>query len=184
LTILIYIKNKTMNDLRIEAIKKVIYDLLKVDLDDPFTNISRKTVYLDARMIYFFLAKEFTSYGLDKLGKTIEPRKDHTSVLHNIKRCRDLKEFDKEFSIKFNWVKDKYRAKDADIIEDSLTLEEALIKIKHLEKLNEEIVSNREDLIETVINLKDSLRNHKKYLEEQGYDCSTGGRVFKILGLK
>jgi len=61
-----------------------------------FINVkSRKRHLVDARKIYFKLCRELTKKSLTEIGRSME--RDHASVLHNIRSCKDLFQTDPEF---------------------------------------------------------------------------------------
>tara|TARA_R110000744_G_scaffold235558_1_gene353240 strand:- start:614 stop:1042 length:429 start_codon:yes stop_codon:yes gene_type:complete len=72
-----------------------------VESEYHLMNLSAKTrerKFCDARKMYSYIARKCTKYSLKKIGEFIE--RDHTTVLHSIKRCEDLMETDKNFLMK------------------------------------------------------------------------------------
>ena len=50
----------------IQEIKNVVKNILDIDLDDADSTISRKTKNVDARMIYFYLARNATNLSYER----------------------------------------------------------------------------------------------------------------------
>lgn len=51
--------------------------------------------FSDARKMYCYISRKCTRYSLSKIGEFIN--RDHTTILHSIKRCEDLMLTDKDF---------------------------------------------------------------------------------------
>ena len=154
----------------IQEIKNVVKSILDIDLDDAESTISRKTKNVDARMIYFYLARNATDLSYEKLGKTIYPIKDHSTVLCNVKKAAQYIEIDKIFSSKLHGVNEKYKTIDLRIRDEEMSLEEAVDKIRALEALNKEISNKNVELLDTIKDLIPLLRSHRVYLIKEGYD--------------
>ena len=60
---------------------------------------SRKRHLVDARRLYFRLAREFTNYSLHRLGKSMDL--DHATVLFAINSCKDICKVDIEYKGKY-----------------------------------------------------------------------------------
>lgn len=73
-------------------ITDVIKDVIGVDLTE---DNSRKRNTVDARRIYSDIAKEHTDYTLSTIGEII--KRDHASVLHQIRTSGELKETDRDY---------------------------------------------------------------------------------------
>ena len=66
---------------------------------------SRQRHLVDARRIYFRLAREFTNYGLVRIGKSMD--KDHATALFMIRTCKDICKVDKEYRAKYLTLRKK-----------------------------------------------------------------------------
>ena len=63
-------------------------------------NVKSRSRYLvDARKMYFSLARVFTGKSLAVIGNSLN--RDHATALHNIRSCDDLRKTDKEFDEKY-----------------------------------------------------------------------------------
>ncbi len=163
-----------------EIIKKIVGKYLKYDFSNKLNNKLRLREYVEARMFYFLITREVTRLPLAIIGKTINPIKDHSTVLHN---CNTLKNYlETDARIKFlykdilNLVLRKLNGTD----EIELTHEEQKTKIYNLEKDNEILLKENIKLMKSLKKIKVSLSEHKRYLVEQGYDISRS-QTFKIL---
>ncbi len=58
---------------------------------------SRKTRFVRARKVYFYVAKDLTDYSLARIGYEIF--KAHTSVLHHLKKIDEGLEFDEKYQL-------------------------------------------------------------------------------------
>lgn len=66
---------------------------------------TRKREIVDARHIYCYIAKRETSLSLSKIGEPIN--RDHTSVLHAIKKIRNLKNNNKQIRNLINEIESR-----------------------------------------------------------------------------
>jgi hypothetical protein len=73
------IKDKLMNRINIEKIKQFVDRHYGFDIDRN----TRKDEYIQARTMYYFLSREYTSRPLSDIGALLD--KDHATVLHSIK---------------------------------------------------------------------------------------------------
>ena len=78
-----------------DLIKKRINEFLDIDID----NQTRKSEYVEARMIYYWLCFYFTNMNLSNIAKTL--KKNHATVIHAIRNFPNFMETDKKFKEKF-----------------------------------------------------------------------------------
>ncbi|QDP48347.1 MAG: putative bacterial DnaA helix-turn-helix protein [Prokaryotic dsDNA virus sp.] len=67
----------------IQIIKEVVEQHFDIDI----TKDTRKREYVEARAMYFNLARDYTRMSLSVIGKTVY--RDHTTVLYFLKQLRD-----------------------------------------------------------------------------------------------
>ena len=73
----------------------IIKEIVELGYDFTSYNNSRKREHLYARWIYFKLAREFTSFTLDEIGKKVG--KEHAGVIHGLKNFQQLKMYEPVF---------------------------------------------------------------------------------------
>ena len=73
---------------------------------------SRRRNLVDARRLYFRLAREFTTHGLYKLGASMG--RDHATALFAINSCKDICAIDKEFNAKYLNLRRKLEIKNSE----------------------------------------------------------------------
>ena len=85
----------------IEVDRRLVEDAVQVCyLDiDRFTRNSREGEYVDCRRMIIAVMRTRLGYSLSKIGKIFN--KDHSSILHNIKKHNDLMITDKVYSKAF-----------------------------------------------------------------------------------
>ena len=110
--------------------------LIEADLGITINTKSRRRDLVEARHIYCKIAKKHTSFSLQKIGREI--KRDHTSVLHSIKRADEFLSVDVDFSNKYHNLEDKFFELSANNFARFLTKEDKLqnavmqyFKLKH-----------------------------------------------------
>lgn len=108
---------------------------------DMLKSKSRKREVTDLRHIFLVLVKEFTPYGLAKIGAIVN--RDHATVVHSQKKVDRLLETDKEFrqqyeklriGLEHHIVRSKNLKEDVRRIETVKTYSLKLRKLKKLQK--------------------------------------------------
>jgi len=83
--------------------------IIKKATDDFFGfNISKKSReahLVDARRLYFRLARELTNLSLVRIARSMD--KNHATAIHMIRTCKDICEVDKEFNAKYLTLREK-----------------------------------------------------------------------------
>ena len=64
---------------------------------------SRRRNFVDARRLYFRLAREFTQQSLFIIGKTMD--RDHATALFAVRTCKDICKVDRNFNAKYLTLK-------------------------------------------------------------------------------
>jgi len=172
-----------MNKLKLEKIKLSILNVLNINIDDPFNSMSRKRENVDARMIYFYLARELTTYSYETLGRSLTPIKDHSTVIHAMKQASVFMEIDRVFSSKLISVKQEYISLYNKEDTEDFTLEKAIVRIDSLEEINDSLLNDNNKLRTDLIRVKDLISRHKKYLFDVGY-LERGSKTLNILDEK
>jgi hypothetical protein len=80
---------------KLEQLKRLVEDFYGIDIELKI----RTTVYVQARSIYYYLCREFTSVSVVKIGQSIG--KNHATVLHALKELPYIKKFDSNFKKNF-----------------------------------------------------------------------------------
>lgn len=80
---------------KLEQFKHLVEDFYGIDIELK----TRTTVYVQARSIYYYLCREFTSVSIVKIGQSIG--KNHATVLHSLKELPYIKKFDSNFNKNF-----------------------------------------------------------------------------------
>lgn len=158
--------------MQIEIIKKIVKKKTKVNLDDPEVNRKRIRKNVTARKLYFKLCKDFTNLSLDQIGKTIRPSKHHATVLHNTRAAADHIDAEIETRLLYEdmlalieYIHNKQEEGELDITEAITRLGDCDETVHKLEKINEELRLEIEDL-------KDKMSRQNRYLKEQGYQVN------------
>jgi len=73
---------------------------------------SRRRHLVDARRLYFRLAREFTTHGLYRLGASMG--RDHATALFAIRTCKDICKVDKDFNAKYLTLRKKLEIKNSE----------------------------------------------------------------------
>ena len=162
-----------------ELIKKIVTKKTGIDLNDPIQTLSRKRENVTARKLYCKFCRQYTNKSLASIGETLNPKKDHATVLHNAKTIEDIIEFDpitreKAESIQslLEYIRAKHLYGEKDINTQIASLARAEQIIDALEHQNQRLVTQLEKL-------HNKIKKQNKYLEEQGYKVNMS--VFKEL---
>lgn len=107
-----------MKSTTLENIAKFVYNHTNIDVHEN----SRDVASVDARTLYYVLARETTNYTCNKIGKHIG--KSHATVLHSLKNKDQMY----EYSYNCRNAYDKYQA-----ISDFSTMDSLIEKIRDLE---------------------------------------------------
>ena len=81
--------------MEIKEVRKIVELYFNIDISIR----SRERHLVDARKMYFGLCSEFCKVTLTKMGTSIG--KDHSTVLYNVRSCRDLRNTDRYFNDKY-----------------------------------------------------------------------------------
>ena len=132
----------------IKHIEELVNNYFQLDI----TRKTRQRKYIEARFIYFKLAKKFTEMSLVQIAKTT--KQNHATVLHGIKTLENLMEIDKR--LKFNYKLLENKSADFDQREINLNeFTEGLVqKYMTLKQLNKELTEQVNKLTEENKNLK------------------------------
>lgn len=109
-----------MKKLQLKHIRRIVEDKTHLKLAQR----CRRREYVEARHIYCLLAYKHTKFPLARIGKEI--KRDHTTVLHSLKRAKEFIEYDREFKLKFNNLENKFKRLSKNNFERYLTKEDKL----------------------------------------------------------
>lgn len=155
----------------IKMIKEVVMNDTKIDLNNPEINNCRRADYVEARMLYFVFCREFTKMGLSQIGNTLEPRKNHATVLHSIRQFENWSEKDKSLQNKYNKLKAKMRY--VIDVKNEMDIVEALTKLQDLESNYQNCMMENQRLSNQINELNEKIEKQNKYLvENYGYDVT------------
>ena len=84
----------SMEEITVEKIQKIVCEQFKIRLSDLKSKRRSKNIVLP-RQIAMYLARKFTKSSLPELGESFGG-KDHTSVLHSIRKVEKMLESDEE----------------------------------------------------------------------------------------
>jgi len=82
-------------------ILRAISDELQLDL----SRRTRKREYVEGRIIYYDLCRNYLSMSLESIGNTLNY--NHATVLHSLKQCKNLREVDIAFKVKYDLILQK-----------------------------------------------------------------------------
>ena len=164
----------------IEIIRKVVGKYLKYNFSNEKNNKLRIRAYVEARMIYFLIAREITKLPLSILGDSIKPHKNHATVLHSCTTMKNYIETDARMRFLYKDILNLVMKELEGSNNVELTHEEQKIKIYNLEYEKELLLKDNLKLVKTLQDFKSSLKAHKTYLKEGGYNFSYS-KTFKIL---
>ena len=153
----------------IKMIKRVVSEDTGVDLGDEQLNSRRISENVEARTMYFSLAREFTPLSLADIGKTIKPKKDHATVLYAIRKAQDAIRFDKRFRNKLNRLRARVEFLKSQVEESEIDFITALNRLELMERKNTMLIGENADLVNQIEQLNDKIKRQNRYLTEQGY---------------
>lgn len=158
-------------------IKEIVINATEIDILNPEINTSRKKEYVEARMYYYTLCREYTQLSLDAIAKTIVPKKNHATVIHGIKSFqKDVKNYPNirnmynNLRSRVEYVKQKSEEKN---------FQNTLSHLFNLEEENKKLIQDNKTLINQLEELKENVKKQNKYLQEQGYKLNKN-RTTKI----
>ena len=128
--------------MELEKIKELVEDYYGLDLNIK----SRKKIYVQARAIYYYIAREFTGNSLKSIGEIVG--KDHATVLYFLSEITYMRKFDSNFNENFyelyEIAKDLQRVNKVE-----LTLEQLVTRYNKLQ-IDYEVVKRRLNKYEPV----------------------------------
>lgn len=161
----------------IKMIKKVVTEATGIDLNDKKLNSRRVSENVEARTMYFSLAREYTTLSLADIGKSIKPRKDHATVLYSIRKAKDAIRFDKRFRQKLDNLRSKVEFLKTQVEESEIDFITALNRLERMEQRNMQLIGQNADLLKQIENLNGKIERQNKYLTENGYKINRS--IFK-----
>jgi hypothetical protein len=161
----------------IKMIKKVVSETTGIDLNDEKLNSKRIAENVDARVIYFSLAREYTNLSLASIGKTLIPKKDHATVLYSIRKAKDAIRFDKTFRQKLDNIRSRVEYLKTQVEESEIDFITALNRLEKMEEDNMRLIGENATLLKQIDELNDKIKRQNKYLVENGY--VVGRSIFK-----
>jgi len=142
-----------------KVIEKIVVSQTGINIKDP----SRRREVAEARFIYFDMCRRYSDdRSLKAIG--ISVGRDHASVLHGIKVCKNQNEYDKEFRYRYMNVKTEVEKKHAyfkrfqktgNIFERVEFLENQLKLLLEIKEQNKQTIKKLEIRVK---NLKDGSR--------------------------
>lgn len=128
--------------MELEKIKELVEDYYGLDI----LLKSRKKLYVQARAVYYYLAREFTDNSLKKIGEIVG--KDHATVLYFLSEINYMRKFDSNFNENFYELYEI--AKDLQHVNKvELTLEQLVTRYNKLQ-IDYEVVKRRLNKYEPV----------------------------------
>ena len=153
----------------IKMIKKVVTEATGIDLNDKKLNSRRISENVEARTMYFSLAREFTALSLADIGKSINPRKDHATVLYSIRKAKDAIRFDKSFRQKLENLRSRVEFLRVQVEESEIDFITALNRLEKMEEHNMILIGQNSQLLKQIENLNGKIERQNRYLIENGY---------------
>ena len=158
-------------------IKKVVTETTGIDLNDKELNSRRISENVEARTMYFSLAREFTTLSLANIGKTIKPQKDHATVLYSIRKAKDAIRYDKPFRQKLENLRSRVEYIRTQVEDSEIDFITALNRLDKMEEKNMFLIGQNADLLKQIETLNDKINRQNRYLIENGYQVNRS--VFK-----
>lgn len=90
-------KQTLMLSKKVQTIKSVISDYFGVDMDI----VTRCRTHVRARQMYFAYLRKETGMSLIEISKTLEHRRDHSTIICALKRHEDYLIFEKDYKIDY-----------------------------------------------------------------------------------
>jgi len=119
--------------MNMDIIKRIVISETGVDLNNENIVNNRRATYVNARMIYFKLCRDYTKKSLDNIGQSLYPRKNHATVLHNIKSLTTEMEYDIEKKSVYNRIQAKVEYVNQKVVEENITHDIAIKRLFYLE---------------------------------------------------
>ena len=160
-----------------KIIKKIINDSLEYDLNDEQKNKRRIREHVDIRRMYFGLCREYTPLSLAEIGKTIKPKKDHATVLYNVRELKDLMFIDKKLRMKYDNLRSRVEFIKSQVNNSEIDFITALNRLEAMEEKNMNLMKQNADLLNQIDELNGKIKRQNKYLIENGYQIKRS--VFK-----
>lgn len=160
-----------------KIIKKIIHDTLEYDLNDEEKNKRRIREHVDVRRMYFGLCREYTPLSLAEIGKSIKPKKDHATVLYNVRELEDLMFIDRKLRIKYDNLRSRVEFIKSQVNESEIDFFTALNRLQVMEEKNMRLVKENAELLNQIDQLNGKIKRQNKYLTESGYQINKS--VFK-----
>ena len=160
-----------------KIIKKIINDSLEYDLNDEQKNKRRIREHVDIRRMYFGLCREYTPLSLAEIGKSIKPKKDHATVLYNVRELKDLMFIDKKLRMKYDNLRSRVEFIKSQVNNSEIDFITALNRLEAMEEKNMNLMKQNADLLNQIDELNGKIKRQNKYLIENGYQIKRS--VFK-----
>jgi len=172
-----------MNLVQLNLIRSIVGKYLGYDFKNRKHNSTRVREFVEARMIYFYLCRNFLNLPLASIGKTIYPKKDHATVLHGYKTIQNLIQVDKKLALivdDLTSLVGRALSELENSADDMLSYEQQILKIDELQQEIDKLRKENIEILQRFNKFKKSLDAHKKYLSECGYEINMSN-TFKLL---
>jgi len=160
-----------------KIIKKIIHDTLEYDLNDEQKNKRRIREHVDIRRMYFGLCREYTPLSLAEIGRSLKPKKDHATVLYNVRELQDLMFMDKKLRMKYDNLRSRVEFIKSEVNESEIDFFTALNRLQVMEEKNLKLMEQNADLLNQIDDLNGKIKRQNKYLTQNGYQINRS--VFK-----
>lgn len=94
--------NKNKNDEFIKNIIKIVSDITDVDIDSIMSKKKQANI-CDARHLAIYFIREYTDLSLPQIADIF--KRDHTTIMSNIRKVESLNDYNKEFKRFFDRIK-------------------------------------------------------------------------------
>ena len=163
----------------IETIKEVVKNTTEMNITDPAITSVRKREYVVARMYYYGLCREYTTFSLNEIGRTLRPSKDHATVLHGIRSLKKEMSYNKTVQAEYTNLRSRIEFIKQKKEKENISFAASLHNLQIMEAMNGELIEENKKLLLELNDLKDKIKKQNKYLEEQGYKTNMN-RTTKI----
>lgn len=149
--------------MKLETIRKIVEKVTEQDLlvERRFRDL------VNARAIYYMLAKKYTTKSLYQIGNSL--KKNHATVIHSLKNIDGWLQTDKQLQNLVNKTNDALETALKKNDSEFMTYENLVISYNNKRKENKRLIRLNEKLINENNELKDSIKRQNKYLSETGY---------------
>lgn len=161
----------------INIIKRIVSDTTQCDLNDEEKNKRRIREHVDNRRLYFSLCRKYTPLSLAEIGRSIKPKKDHATVLYNIRQLDDQMLFNKILRNKYENLRSRIEYVKSQVDESSIDFVTALNRLEKMEVQNKKLMGVNTELLNQIDQLNGKIKRQNKYLVENGYKI--GMSIFK-----